>query len=90
MPGRLVRLFSFFFQVRPTLFLAVADIWLQCSASAQVQNPGRRPADATAALVRHGICAEHVSGRDRVRAAEPPCPRVEPRRAGAGPSHRQT
>ena len=47
---------------------------------------GRRPADATAALVRRGICAEHVIGRDRVRAAEPPCPRIEPRRAGPGPS----
>jgi hypothetical protein len=53
-------------------------------------KPGRRPADATAVLVRRGMCPEHVSGRDRVRAAEPPCPRIEPRRAGAGPSHRQT
>jgi hypothetical protein len=43
MPDRLVRLFSFFFQVRPTLFLAVADIWLQCSASAQVQNRWLKP-----------------------------------------------
>lgn len=43
MPDRFVRLFSFFFQVRPTLFLAVADIWLQCSASAQVQNRGAVP-----------------------------------------------
>jgi hypothetical protein len=43
MPDRLVRLFSLFFQVRPTLFLAVADIWLQCSASPQVQNRGAVP-----------------------------------------------
>jgi hypothetical protein len=55
--GPATALIPFFFPLRPTLFLTVADIGLQCSDSPQVGNP------------RTVLCRAHGIGRAHAREA---------------------
>ena len=52
--GPATALIPFFFPLRPTLFLTVADIGLQCSSSPQVGNP------RTVLCRAHGIRIAHA------------------------------
>jgi hypothetical protein len=54
------RLFPFFFPLRPTLFLTVADIWLQRSDSGQVVRLSRRQ---EIAVFRHNHHSFYASAR---------------------------
>src|SRR5580692_84326 len=73
--GPATALIPFFFPLRPTLFLTVADIGLQCSDSPQVGNPrtvlcrahGIRIAHAEAYIFRRIIAAALANSAARSR-----------------------